>query len=159
MQSYSKDHVSSCSVDDHATDLVHPLTKDEALPGDLVVVRHGPYVGQRGSIEWINPDGFWVHFNDSVGSDMANEDSTFLVEPRDIRIDPAPHTLTLTEDKGYNVTVGDIVEVARGSYYHFQGVVKAVDLTNALLDIVCPVQGKQASFLSLCTHSFTDPFV
>jgi len=90
---------------------------------------------------------------------MANEDSTFLVEPRDVRIDPTPHTLTLTEDKGYNVTVGDIVEVARGSYYCFQGVVKAMDLTNALLDIVCPVQGKQVSFLSLCTHGFTDPFI
>jgi len=88
--------VSSCSVDDHTTDLVHPLTKDEALLGDLVVVHHGPYVGRRGSIEWINPDGFWVHFNDSVGSDMADEDSTFLVEPRDVRINPAPHTLTLT---------------------------------------------------------------
>jgi len=90
---------------------------------------------------------------------MADEDSTFLVEPHDVRINPTPHTLTLTEDKGYNVTAGDIVEVARGSYYRFQGVVKAVDLTNALLDIVCPVQGKQASFLSLCTHGFTDPFV
>jgi len=37
--------VSSCSVDDHTTDLVHPLMKDEALLGDLVVVHHGPYVG------------------------------------------------------------------------------------------------------------------
>ena len=147
IQSYLKDHVLSLSVDDHTTDLVHPLLKDEALPGDLAIVRRGPYVGRRGSIEWINPDGFWIHFHDGVGSDMANEDSTILVEPHNIHIEPAPHTLTLTEDKGYNVTVGDIMEVTRGSYYRFQGVVKAVDLTNALLDIVCPVEGNQVSFL------------
>ena len=78
---------------------------------------------------------------------MADEDSTILVEPCNICIEPTPHTLTLTENKGYNVTVGDIVEVARGSYYCFQGVVKVVDLTNALLDIVCPVKGNQVSFL------------
>ena len=147
IQSYLKDHVLSLSVDDCTTDLVHPLPKDEALPGDLAIVRCGPYVGQRGSIEWINPNGFWIHFHNSVGSDMADEDSTILVEPCNIHIKPAPHTLTLTEDKGYNVTVGDIVEVARGSYYCFQGVVKVVDLTNALLDIVCPVKGNQVSFL------------
>ncbi|KIM64231.1 hypothetical protein SCLCIDRAFT_23585 [Scleroderma citrinum Foug A] len=143
MQSFSKDHVLSHSTDNHTADLAHPLTKGEALLGDLVIVCHGPYVGQRGSIEWINPDGFWVYFNDGVGSDEADEDSMTLVEPCHVHIEPVPNTLTLTRDKGYNVTVGDIVGVARGNYYHCEGVVKAVDLTNALLDIVCPVEGHQ----------------
>ncbi|KIM64225.1 hypothetical protein SCLCIDRAFT_23581 [Scleroderma citrinum Foug A] len=126
VQSYSKDHVLSCSVDD-CTDLAHPLAKGEALPGDL----------------WINPNGFCVHFNDGAGGDEIDEDSMTLVKPCHVHIKPSPHTLTLTKDKGYNVTVGDIVEVARGNYYHCEGVVKAVDLTNALLDIVCPVEGNQ----------------
>ena len=155
MQSYLKDHVLSHSIDDCTADLVHPLPRDEALPGDLVIVCHGPYIGQRGFIEWINPDRFWVHFNDSAGNDLADEDSTILVEPHNIRIEPTPHTLTLTEDKGYNITVGDTVEVARGNYYRFQGVVKAVDLTNTLLDIMCPVEGNQVSFLFfLCSRLY-----
>ncbi|KAL4062080.1 hypothetical protein V8B97DRAFT_2026921 [Scleroderma yunnanense] len=41
----------------------------------------------------------------------------------------APHTLFLSKDKGYNVVVGDIMEVARGKWYHCQGVVNMVDLT------------------------------
>ena len=151
MQSFSKDHVLSHSTDDCTADLAHPLMKGEALLGDLVIVRHGPYIGQRDSIEWINPDGFWVYFNDGVGSDEANEDSTTLVEPCHVHIKPAPNTLTLTRDKGYNVTVGDIVEVTRGNYYCCEGVVKVVDLTNALLDIVCPVEGHQVSFIFSCT--------
>ena len=151
MQSFSKDHVLSHSTDDHTADLAHPLTKGEALPGDLVIVHHGPYVGRRGSIEWINPDGFWVYFNNGVGSDEADEDSMTLVEPCHVHIEPAPNTLTLTRDKGYNVTVGDIVKVARGNYYRCEGVVKAVDLTIALLDIVCPVEGHQVSFIFSCT--------
>ena len=153
VQSFPKDHVLSHSTDNHTADLAHPIMKGEALLGDLVIVHHGPYVGRRGSIEWINPDGFWVYFNDGVGSDEANEDSTTLVEPCHVHIEPAPNTLTLTRDKGYNVTVGDIVEVARGNYYRCKGVVKAVDLTNALLDIVCPVEGHQVSFIFSCTLS------
>ena len=155
MQSYLKDHVLSRGVDD-CTDLAHPLAKGEALPGDLVIVCCGPYLNRRGSIEWINPNGFWVHFNDGAGGDEIDEDSMTLVEPCHVHIEPAPHTLTLTKDKGYNVTAGDIVEVARGNYYRCEGVVKAVDLTNALLDIVCPVEGNQVSILFSMYSQFTD---
>ena len=129
VQSFSKDHVLSHSTENCTADLAHPLMKGEALLGDLVIVHHGPYVGWGGSIEWINPDGFWVYFNDGVGSDEANEDSMTLVEPCHVHIKPAPNTLTLTRDKGYNVTVGDIMEVARGNYYHCEGVVKAMSRT------------------------------
>ncbi|KAI5988451.1 hypothetical protein EDC04DRAFT_2614535, partial [Pisolithus marmoratus] len=46
-------------------------------------------------------------------------------------------------DKGYNVAVGDTVEVARGPWYPSHGVVKAVDLTKASLDVMCVVDGVQ----------------
>ncbi|KAI6012343.1 hypothetical protein EDC04DRAFT_2609518 [Pisolithus marmoratus] len=46
--------------------------------------------------------------------------------------------LVLT-DRGYNVAVGDTMEVARGQWHHSEGIVKTVDLTKASLDIVCPV--------------------
>ena len=89
-------------------------------------------------------------------SDEADEDSMTLVEPCHVHIKPAPNTLTLTRDKGYNVTVGNIVEVARGNYYRCEGVVKAVDLTNALLDTMCPVEGNQVSILFSMYSQFTD---
>ena len=138
MQSYLKDHVLSHGVD-NCPDLAYPLAKGEALPGDLVIILYGPFLDQKGSIEWINLNGFWVHFNNGVGGDEIDEDSMTLVEPCHVHIEPTPHTLTLTQDKGCNVTVGNSVEVARGNYYHCEGVVKAVDLINALLDIMCPV--------------------
>ncbi|KAI6040466.1 hypothetical protein EDC04DRAFT_2602550 [Pisolithus marmoratus] len=50
--------------------------------------------------------------------------------------------LVLT-DRGYNVAVGDTMEVARDSGITPEGIVKTVDLTKASLDIVCPVDGIQ----------------
>ncbi|KAI6096053.1 hypothetical protein EDD17DRAFT_1517127 [Pisolithus thermaeus] len=61
----------------------------------------------------------------------------------DLHIDRAPDTLTLSKDKGYNIAVGDTMEVARGQWHHSQGIVKAVDLIKASLDIVCPEDGTQ----------------
>ena len=34
-----------------------------------------------------------------------------------------------------------------------------MDLTNALLDIMCPVEGNQVSFCFLCSLGFIDPSV
>ncbi|KAI6095592.1 hypothetical protein F5141DRAFT_1068212 [Pisolithus sp. B1] len=61
----------------------------------------------------------------------------------DLRIERPPNTLTFTKDKGYNVAVGDTVEVVRGQWCDSQGIVKAVDLTKASLDIVHPMDGVQ----------------
>ncbi|KAI6163467.1 hypothetical protein EDD17DRAFT_1756049 [Pisolithus thermaeus] len=61
----------------------------------------------------------------------------------DLRIERPPNTLTFTKDKGYNVAMGDTVEVVRGQWRDSQGIVKAVDLTKASLDIVCPTDGVQ----------------
>jgi ribosomal protein L24 len=63
----------------------------------------------------------------------------------DLRIERAPSTLTLSKDKGYNIAVGDTVEVARGQWRHSQGVVKAVDLIKASLDFVRLEDGIQVS--------------
>ena len=63
----------------------------------------------------------------------------------DASIKLALNTLALTKDKGYNVAVGNTIEVARGDWHHFQGVVKRVDFTEALLDIVSSADGNQVS--------------
>lgn len=149
--SYLKDHILSHGIDEDSVDLAHhPLPKDQALPGDNVDIRHGPYIGRRGTIEWITPNGkFFVHLNDSTGSGEIDEvgRNMIMVEPYNVRIELAPYMLTLTKDKGYNVTVGNAVEVSRGNWYRCWGVVKAVNFTTALLDIVCYVDGSQVSLL------------
>ncbi|KAI5992059.1 hypothetical protein EDC04DRAFT_2613709 [Pisolithus marmoratus] len=40
------------------------------------------------------------------------------------------------KDRGYNVAVGNTMEVARGQWHHSKGIVKTVDLTKASLDII-----------------------
>ncbi|KAI6100505.1 hypothetical protein F5141DRAFT_1066108 [Pisolithus sp. B1] len=126
MWSHLQDHVLSLSpvVEPH---VVLPLSEDEALLGDIVQVHHGPYTSQTGIIKWISPD------RRERGKKIANETPL----PR------APSTLTLSKDKGYNIAVGDMVEVARGQWCHFEGVVKAVDLIKASLDLMHLVDGIQ----------------
>ncbi|KAI6094494.1 hypothetical protein EDD16DRAFT_1529108 [Pisolithus croceorrhizus] len=63
-------------------------------------------------------------------------------KPSQVTCEP-PNTLTFTKDKGYNVAVGDTVEVVRGQWCDSQGIVKAVDLTKASLDIMCPTDRVQ----------------
>ena len=127
-----------------------PLSKDEALSGDMVYVYCGPYVGQRGSIQWINSNGtFSVYLMDKVtGSDgEIVENVVIWMYPYDLRIELPPNTLMFSKQKGYNVAVGDTVEVARGPWCFCQGVVKAVDLSKTSLDIVCSVDGIHVSIL------------
>ncbi|KAI6112806.1 hypothetical protein F5141DRAFT_1063151 [Pisolithus sp. B1] len=76
----------------------------------------------------------------------------------DLRIDRAPDTLTLSKDKGYNIAVGDTVEVARGQWHHSQGIVKAVDLIKASLDIVRPEDGTQINVPITFAHKFKERF-
>ena len=127
-----------------------PLSKEEALPGDMVYACRGPYVGQRGSIQWINPDNsFSVHLKDRVtsGDGAIVDNDVVQMQPHNLRIKLPPNTLTFSKAKGYNIAVGDTVEVTRGDWYPCQGVVRGVDLSKASLDIVCSVDGIHVSFL------------
>ncbi|KAL4065974.1 hypothetical protein J3A83DRAFT_4190271 [Scleroderma citrinum] len=52
------------------------------------------------------------------------------------------------DNKGYDLAVGDIVEVAKGNWYCHQGVVKVVNFPKALLDIMCSVDRNQVAILT-----------
>ena len=117
---------------------------DKVLPGDIVEVCSGPHVGKKGTIEWFNSDGkVWVSLTNHVG-----EGGVELMDTGDLYTQPALHTITFSKEKGYNVAVGDTVEVARGKWYRCQGIVKAVDLVTAHL-VMCSVDGIQVSNVSL----------
>ena len=150
LQSYSKDHIFA-----HSTEVTgvgrsqSPLSPDEALPGDIAVIRRGPFIHWSGTIEWINTDGnLWVLLNRNIGSTGSGANVNDMVvsfEACDVSIELPPNALALTKDKGYDVVVGDTVEVARGDWHRFQGIVKRVDFTEALLDVVSSADGNQVS--------------
>ena len=149
LQSYSKDHILLTTEVTSVGPSCSPLSQDDALPGDTVVIHHCPFIHQSGIIEWINTDGkLWVLLScntGNTGSDVYVEDMMVSLEGWDTSIKLALNTLAITKDKGYNVVVSNTVEVARGDWHHFQGVVKRVDFTEALLDIVSSADGNQVS--------------
>ena len=157
-----QDHVLTCVTESDGANLAQTLlSKEEALPGDMVYACRGPYVGQRGSIQWINPDNtFSVHLKDKVtsGDGEIVDNDVVRMQPHNLHIELPPHTLAFSKDKGYNVAVGDTVEVARGDWYPCQGVVKSVDLSKVSLDIVCSVDRIHVSFffqsLTSLAHHF-----
>ncbi|KAI6160493.1 hypothetical protein EDD17DRAFT_1510324 [Pisolithus thermaeus] len=61
-------------------------------------------------------------------------------------------------DKGYNVAVGHTVEVVRGQWRDSQGIVKAVDLTKASLDIVRPTDRVQINVPITFSHKIMERF-
>ncbi|KAI5992982.1 hypothetical protein EDD15DRAFT_2196824 [Pisolithus albus] len=77
------------------------------------------------------------------GENPAPGLTVVAIDIADLIIERAPNTLTFSKDKGYNIAVGDTVEVVRGQWRHSQGTVKAVDLTKASLDFVRPTDGVQ----------------
>ncbi|KAI6111070.1 hypothetical protein F5141DRAFT_1063453 [Pisolithus sp. B1] len=153
VQSQLPEHILSLGPEDNEPRLVHPLPGDEALPGDLVRTHCGPYTGRTGIIEWISSDGkVWVFMHgkgkgkEDVLADEENpapSQTVVAMNVSDLHIEQPPNTLTFTKDKGYNVAVGDTVEVVRGQWHDSQGIVKAVDLTKASLDIVRPTDRVQ----------------
>ncbi|KAI6108314.1 hypothetical protein F5141DRAFT_1064498 [Pisolithus sp. B1] len=138
VQSQLPEHILSLGPEDNEPRLVHPLLGDEALPG---------------IIKWIGSDGkVWVFMHgkgkgkEDVLADEENpapSQTVVAMNVSDLHIERPPNTLTFTKDKGYNVAMGDTVEVVRGQWRDSQGIVKAVDLTKASLDIVRPTDGVQ----------------
>ncbi|KAI6103697.1 hypothetical protein EDD16DRAFT_1525033 [Pisolithus croceorrhizus] len=142
-----------------------PLLEDEALPGNVVQVHHGPYAGQTGIIKWISPDSKVWMFNcgRGKGKEDSEQDSTpsqsmVAMNTSDLCIKRVPSTLTLSKDKGYNIAVGDMVEVARGQWCHSQGIVKAVDLIKASLDFMCLEDGIQINVPITFSHKVKEHF-
>ncbi|KAI5988019.1 hypothetical protein EDD15DRAFT_2371717 [Pisolithus albus] len=120
MQSQMPEHVLSLVPEDNKPQLVHLLPGDEALPGDVVRVHCGPYIGEMGIIEWISSDSkVWI-FKHGKGKGkedaLADEENpapsqtVVAMDISDLFIEQAPNTLTFSKDKGYNVAVGDTVE-------------------------------------------------
>ncbi|KAI6028195.1 hypothetical protein EDC04DRAFT_2605759 [Pisolithus marmoratus] len=161
VQSHLQEHILSLSPADNALQSAFPHSGDEALPGDIVQVHHGPFTGQGGIIEWVSPDSkIWVsksgkgkNKEDALTGECNPASSQIMVamDISDLHIEQALNMLTFSKDRGYNVAVGDTVEVARGQWQHSEGIVKTVDLTKASLDICLDALWLMAHFQSFAT--------
>ncbi|KAI5981027.1 hypothetical protein EDC04DRAFT_2617701 [Pisolithus marmoratus] len=63
----------------------------------------------------------------------------------DVRVHRAARTLAFSKEKGFDICVGDDVEVARGKWFRSRGTVQTVHFDNAYLDFVCDTYGQKIS--------------
>ena len=140
MHSFAPDYSLSqpAKLDAYAHDPEPP--QDPVQIGDGVEVKRGPHRGLLGRIAWINHPILWVYPFVSDDADSL-EYETLLPEAALVRVDhaeiKAPVTLKFSKQNGYDVTVGDLVQVVRGKYWNTTGVVLSVDFRNAMMDIRC----------------------
>ncbi|KAG0697354.1 hypothetical protein DFH29DRAFT_878763 [Suillus ampliporus] len=98
-----------------------PPDIDDIQIGDVVEVLVGKHVGKSGIVDWFPPGGTMLWIQD---------------------MNPM---LTTGNDRGYDVSPGDIVSVVRGLEYRATGVVQSVNFPEARLTI-----------LSGCDHTIID---
>ncbi|KAI6017297.1 hypothetical protein BKA83DRAFT_4128436 [Pisolithus microcarpus] len=143
-------------------DLFHdPLANESRIqPGDLVRVVSGPHKGLSGTLHYhsgreilITPSTLPQESTDDPGnkgkskaqeSEVASGDggideNSDLIQVS-VSIDDAiiipPSTLQLSKERGYDVSIGDCVRVARGPAVGAEGPVRAVDFASGRLTVL-----------------------
>jgi len=126
---------------DHYTHDPEP-PQDPIQIGDYIKVHRGPHRGLYGRISWIQRPVLWVY---PLTQDDNTDDSTeyeglgptsVAIHVDHARIEP-PATLKFSSHNGYDVTMGDLVQVVRGKYYGTTGIVLRVDFRKASMEIQC----------------------
>ncbi|KAI6133430.1 hypothetical protein EDD16DRAFT_1514564 [Pisolithus croceorrhizus] len=155
LETHTPDHVRSLTTNHHTDIRMRlPETADSVLPGDIAVVCQGTYKGAEAPIEWMDTDGTqaWIYVkeNQDTSSAPANTGSTstqpdqqlgYVIVPiniHDIRVHRAARTIAFSKEKGFDICVGDDIEVARGT-------VQAVRFDEACLDFMCDTYGSKIS--------------
>ncbi|KAI6097733.1 hypothetical protein EV401DRAFT_1895427 [Pisolithus croceorrhizus] len=130
LETHTPDHVRSLTTNHHTDIRMRlPETADSVLPGDIAVVCQGTYKGAEAPIEWMDTDGTqaWIYVkeNQDTSSAPANTGSTstqpdqqlgYVIVPiniHDIRVHRAARTIAFSKEKGFDICVGDDIEVAR----------------------------------------------
>lgn len=107
----------------------------------------------------------WIYFKEKQDSSAQTGIETFVTQHpdqqdyvmvpvgvHDIQVHKAG-TLSFSNERGYDVCVGDEVEVARGKWFRSKGMVQIVYFDKASLFIVCDTDGQKVSNIGIC---FTD---
>ncbi|KAG9308195.1 hypothetical protein JVU11DRAFT_12290 [Chiua virens] len=146
LETFRPDHQWSSYDPSHPLPSVPPSEEQAALDvGDWARVVDGPHCGLRGYICWIDTNTNIVQIavpgdpNDHQPEDPEYAGLTgdmAFVHVSHIVSTPASNTLKFTKEKGYDVTVGDEVRIARGTHWGNRGVVKKVDWFKGRLDVM-----------------------
>ncbi|KAI6028244.1 hypothetical protein EDC04DRAFT_2605722 [Pisolithus marmoratus] len=67
------------------------------------------------------------------------------VNVHNIQVHWAARTLAFSKEKGFDICVGDDVEVIRGKWFRSRGMVQTVRFDNAYLDFVCDTYGQKVA--------------
>ena len=105
------------------------------MQGDLIKVTTGQYWGSRGFLEYMPGEWMWAlifHQEESL-SVLLHPDEASLSKPCSI--------LHFSWETGYNVTVGDTLQVAQRDHYGSIGVVKSVNFLKAEVRFILEVDG------------------
>ncbi|KAI6126695.1 hypothetical protein F5141DRAFT_1060411 [Pisolithus sp. B1] len=162
LETHTPDHVRSLTTNHHTDIRMRlPETADSVLPGDTAVVCQGTYKGAEAPIEWMDTDGTqaWIYVkeNQDTSSAPANTSSTstqpdqqlgYVIVPiniHDIWVHRAARTIAFSKEKGFDICVGDDIEVARGKWFRSTGTVQAVRFDEARLDFMCDTYGSKIS--------------
>ncbi|KIM53424.1 hypothetical protein SCLCIDRAFT_31904 [Scleroderma citrinum Foug A] len=157
LESHVPDHVQSLNTKHTGINIPLHEPTPTILPGDTVEVCAGAYKGAEAPIEWMSMDGTaWIYVKEKQDPSSApsgirssierrpNQQDDLIMVPmqiHEIRVHPATHTLSFSKERGYDVCVGDSVEIARGKWFRSEGVVHVVDFDKASLDLVCNMDG------------------
>ena len=118
------------------------LPQDPIQIGDYVKVHHGPHWGLCGRISWVQHPVLWVYpLADDDADDNATEYEGLGPTSVAIHVDHActdtPAMLKFSSHNGYNVTLGDLVQVVHGRHYNTMGIVLSVDFCKVSMEIQC----------------------
>ncbi|KAI6009243.1 hypothetical protein EDC04DRAFT_2610669 [Pisolithus marmoratus] len=78
------------------------------------------------------------------------------VNIHNVRVHQAAQMLAFSKEKGFDICVGDDVEVARGKWFWSRGMVQTVHFDNAYLDFVCDTYGQKISVLITFCHKVAE---
>ena len=79
------------------------------MQGDLVLVECGTYVGWCGYVDSLEGDGWiWV----MAIPPKEERYSSVIIHKDEVKIRPPENTLAFSKEQGFNVTVGDTLQIA-----------------------------------------------
>ncbi|KIM67506.1 hypothetical protein SCLCIDRAFT_21036 [Scleroderma citrinum Foug A] len=120
--------------------------QDAIQIGDYATILHGPRRGLRGTIVWIALPVLWIQpsmlppnfpqHNETPSIPEGVDPWCLHIHKDEVVIDP-PSMLKFSSQNGYDVTVGDVVQVVRGKYHGHTGTILNVDFLNASMVIRC----------------------
>ena len=119
--------------------------QDPIQIGDRACIFDGPWRGLVGKIIWIDLLILWVEpllepvnlpQEDNIPDSEGSGPHWMHIHRDEAEIQP-PSTLTFSSQYGYDVTVGDSVQVMRGKYCGETGIVLNVNFRKASMEIRC----------------------